>query len=197
MANGARSALAAVVAGMVLGGSVQSAAAEEASASLNARRVRSEDSRISGLMADAVEGSSTFRALVDAIAGTDGIVYVNPGSCRKSNVHACLLHQVTAAGANRVLYILIDVERSEIDMMGSAGHELQHALEILGDARVTSGIGITSFYRKRGTITNGSIETSAAIDAGAAVRQDLKALARAATRLSRTSSPALLSRATP
>jgi hypothetical protein len=51
-------------------------------------RVRSTDSRITALIARAVEQSATFRSLLEKVDATDGIVYVEAGRC--GAVRACL-----------------------------------------------------------------------------------------------------------
>ena len=52
------------------------------------------------------ERSATFRALIDAINASDGIVYVEAGECGH-DVTACLVG-VTSAGAYRMLWIKVD-----------------------------------------------------------------------------------------
>jgi hypothetical protein len=94
--------------------------------------------------------------------------------CHGGGVRACLLHHVTAAEPNRVLKILVDPRRSDLDMMGSIGHELQYAIEVLSDPNVTSARSMMAFYRRHGTVLNGLIETRAAIAAGTTVRSELK-----------------------
>src|SRR5256885_15670538 len=45
-------------------------------------RVRSSTPAIAALLSQASARSAAFRGLVSTIEGTDGIVYVEPGSCR-------------------------------------------------------------------------------------------------------------------
>jgi hypothetical protein len=85
-------------------------------------RVRSTDVRITALMGRAVEQSATFRSLLDTIAATDGIVYVEAGRCGR--LRACLTVKVTVAGPNRILWIVVDPRRAACDVMASIGHEL-------------------------------------------------------------------------
>src|SRR5262249_12602095 len=54
-------------------------------------RVRSPETMVSALLRDAVTRSPTFRQLVDTINSTNGIVYVEHGTCRRGGLHACLL----------------------------------------------------------------------------------------------------------
>ena len=74
-------------------------------------RVRSTgDTAVTTLLHDAFERSATFRQLVETINGTDGLVYVEPGTCGPG-FHACLLMSVTVAGPNRVLHIRVDTHQ--------------------------------------------------------------------------------------
>jgi hypothetical protein len=60
--------------------------------------------------------------------------------------------------------------------MGSIGHELRHAIEVVGDPTVTSNSAMYFFYLAHGT-RDGSkaFETRAATDTGNAVRAEVRA----------------------
>ena len=58
--------------------------------------------------------------------------------------------------------------------MGSIGHELHHAIEVLSDDRVTTNLAVVHFFRTEGRVTNGTFETGAAIKAGIAVRAEVR-----------------------
>ena len=94
-------------------------------------RVRSEDPTLARLITQASEHSSTFRRELDLISRTNGIVYVSKGRCGGHGVHACLIPTVDLAGPFRLLHILVDLTRSEAETIGSIGHELWHAIEVL------------------------------------------------------------------
>ena len=115
----------------------------------------------------------TFRGLVDRIGITDGIVYVAEGQCGHG-VRACLLITMTLMGPNRVLRILVDPQRVDRDLMGSMGHELQHALEVLSHRSIRSGSAMTLLYNKEGYKYGRRFETDAAVSAGDAVRAELQ-----------------------
>ena len=101
-------------------------------------RVRGASPRVAALILEAAAHSDTFRQLVDQIGKTDGIVLIREGRCGLG-VRACLLHAITIAGPNRMLFILVDARPSDCDLMGSIGHELQHAVEVLSDRQVRTG----------------------------------------------------------
>jgi hypothetical protein len=60
-------------------------------------RVRSEHATIARFIGQATERSATFRREIEAISGTDGLVYVYEGRCGHGVV-ACLVHTVGLAG---------------------------------------------------------------------------------------------------
>lgn len=86
----------------------------------------------------------TLRGLVQVIDASDGIVYVESGECGHG-VRACLVG-VTAAGEDRILWIKVDTGKEGWDLMGSIGHELRHAVEVLGNPKVTSNAAMYFFY---------------------------------------------------
>src|SRR5215467_13001210 len=100
---------------------------------------------VASLIEEASRTSATFHQLVAAIDGTNGLVYVEPGQCRHG-VHACLTLSVKVAGPHRILRILLDLHRELSELIGALGHELQHALELLGDLRVTNTPAAYLFY---------------------------------------------------
>jgi hypothetical protein len=79
------------------------------------------------------------------------------------------------AGPNRVLQILIDGRKTDREAMGSIGHELQHAVEVLSNPTIRS-VGKMYFLYKRICNPCGLrfLETDAAIRAGDAVRGELQ-----------------------
>jgi hypothetical protein len=141
-------------------------------------RVRSTNPAIASLMIDASAKSATFRELVQTIDASDGIVYVEPGECGHG-VRACLVG-VAPAGPNRMLHIKVDPRKEKSDLMGSIGHELRHATEVLAERSVTNSAAMFFFYMRDGVMRGGAFETQAAIDAGDAVRSQVRRSMRAA-----------------
>ena len=139
-------------------------------------RVRSDSSRIARAIADGTGRSQTFRRLIETIDATDGLVYVDEGVCGHA-VRACLVLSVTLAGPYRVLRILVETRKTPgCELVQALGHELQHAVELLGNRRVRSTDQVYHFFdglaptdASRGTRT---FETAAAIEAGLAVRRE-------------------------
>jgi hypothetical protein len=136
-------------------------------------RIRTNTPMLATLIQEATERSVTFRRLVETINASDGIVYVNEGKCGHG-VRACLA-DVTVAGPNRILRIQLDTRKAEWDLMASIGHELRHAVEVLGNPRVTNNAAMYHFYSSRGWRgTKSSFETEAAVEAGNAVRSEVR-----------------------
>jgi hypothetical protein len=138
-------------------------------------RVRSDDQFVAGLIARASLGSSTFRGLLTAIEATNGIVYVESGRCGHG-ARACLQLWMQSSGRNRFLRVLVDRQRadSDLDLMGSIGHELQHAIEALSDVAVVNGTMLYNFFRRYAPTDNNRFETTEAINMGNAVRDELR-----------------------
>ena len=138
-------------------------------------RVRSTDTRFAVLIARGARESATFKSLTAAIGATDGLVYVEPGSC-PLGVHACLRMWVHVSGPYRLLRISIDTrsDKSDVELIASIGHELQHAIEALSERAVTNGVRLYNFFRRYAPTTGATFETTAAVHVGHAVRDELK-----------------------
>jgi hypothetical protein len=143
--------------------------------------VRGVSARIVAVINEAAAQSKTFRGLVDWIGTTDGVVYVQEGRCGYG-VRACLKLTMTLMGPHRVLWILIDPRKADRDLMGSIGHELQHAVEVLSHRTIRSSSAMRLLYNKEGNKYGGWFETNAAIQAGTAVRAELQESAAAERR---------------
>jgi hypothetical protein len=147
---------------------------DPAAASLGPRivRLRTVGHTLAAIVTDATARSATFRQLAHAIGLTDGIVYVEDGLCGHG-VRACLA-TVTTAGANRIVRVRVDAGTADWNLMGSIGHELQHAVEVLGSPIVTSTTALYFFYERNGIRTGNVFETAAAVRAGNDVRAEVR-----------------------
>jgi hypothetical protein len=145
--------------------------------------VRSSSAEIVALLVDGVRDSAMLKRLIDSLDATDGIVYVESGSCRRgAELNACLVNDVVAAGGRRYLRILVNVNRERVDLIGSIGHELQHAIEVLSDRSVTSTASMLVFYQGEGRNGARFYETNAAVDAGLTVAREINASRKNASR---------------
>jgi hypothetical protein len=136
--------------------------------------VRGSDDRMVALINTGTARSTTFRALVNQIGKTDGIVYIADGRCPRG-VRACLLWTISAMGPYRVLRILVDARDPDPELtIGSIGHELHHALELLSRRRITTDSEIALLYHRIGSVRGLAVETNDAVKAGDAVREELR-----------------------
>jgi hypothetical protein len=178
MNEAARHATHILVAAAIL---VAPAAAYASDDDAEASRVRSDSEPIKALVARAREGSPTFRRIVDEIEASDGVVYITNSTCLDGQ-RACFIG-VTAAGGRRNLWVHVDVNRhdDEWDVARSLAHELRHVVEVLAVPGITSTAAMHLFYQRIGYQGGKrSYETQAAVDAGEAVRAELRAYARRA-----------------
>jgi hypothetical protein len=133
---------------------------------------------IARLIHDASECSSTFRHLVDRIARTNGLVYIERGAC-PSHMHACLLMSMTVAGPNRMLRVRVDTRQNTQEVMASIGHELQHAVEALSEQGVTSSALLQGFFERLAGAPSASgtlaFETDEAVRAGDSIADQVRA----------------------
>jgi hypothetical protein len=136
-------------------------------------RVRSDNLAIAMLLREGARRSPTFEALVQSIDDTDGIVFVEAGRCGHG-VRACLLLSVKMAGPSRLLRIVLDARKADWDLIGSLGHELRHAVEVLSDSTVASSGAIYFFYQRIGATSAGRFETLAAVKTGDTIRAEVR-----------------------
>jgi hypothetical protein len=86
--------------------------------------------------------------VLDTIAVTDGIVFIEAGRC--GSAPACLSLTLTLAGPNRILRVLVDTQRPDCEVMASIGHELWHAVEVLRERWIRSTGEMYGFITKGG-----------------------------------------------
>lgn len=138
-------------------------------------RVRSTDPSLAALIARATGHSATFHRLIATIQDSNGMVYVEVGTCG-FRMHACLRRWMTSSGPNRFLFVIIERQTSDsdVDVMASIGHELQHTVEALSEPGVIDTDRLYAFFSRVALTRNGFFETIAAIDAGDDVRSELR-----------------------
>jgi hypothetical protein len=146
-----------------------------AEASSTTSRVRSTDNALAGLIDQATRRSETFRRLLATIQASNGIVYVEPGECGHG-VRACLKMWMHVSGPNRFVRIVITRSKTDrdVEVMGLIGHELQHAIEVLSEPAVTNGVTMFNFLSRMAPTGHTRFETTAAVHAGDAVRNELQ-----------------------
>jgi len=137
----------------------QTVAAQEAPAP----RVRTSSAPIAAAIAVGLDRSPTFRQRLAAVEATDGLVYVEEGTCGNNSVAACLVPRLVIAGPYRLLRIFVDVRKTAgCRLVATIGHELQHAGEVLKDAGVRSSDAMYFLFARIGPVSSGPFETTAA-----------------------------------
>ena len=95
-------------------------------------RVRTESQPVRDAVAWGLGESATFRALHEALDATDGLLYIDEGTCRQVGMRACLYLSVQVSGAFRLLRMKVSPRRAPgCALTESIGHELKHVLEVL------------------------------------------------------------------
>jgi hypothetical protein len=139
-------------------------------------RIRPQDARSTQLLRDGVARSETFRALVEQIEASNVFVYVQVSPFIKPTL-AGQLTWMTQAGPYRYLRATISPDQTMNQAIASLAHELQHAVEVMGDEQVVSEITLVSLYKRIGQPSNSAVasgwETIAAQETGYRVRREL------------------------
>jgi len=132
------------------------------------RRVRSTDTRVLDLLRGGADRSATFRALIDTIGRSNGIVYIEFGYCAFGHLDGCLMPFLAPAHGDRYLRIVVTNDknrRTHDQLLGLIAHEMRHALEVLDHEEVVDVATMEAMYRKIGVPLTGGLtgyETSAA-----------------------------------
>ena len=136
--------------------------------------VRGATPQITALIKRAIARSPTFAALVEALNGTDVIVYIERVRRLPSGVDGQLAFS-GAAGPLRYLRAQVIVDLEEDAMLAIAGHELQHALEVAAHPEVRDVATLGTLYERIGIgmSRKGRFDTAAAQQAGRKVRNEL------------------------
>ena len=137
------------------------------------------DARIEQLIADGLDGSSTFRTVVDRLNRSDVVVYVRCQHEMASREDGYLKF-VSSVGGFRYLQAHIRYNTSRVRQISLIGHELFHAVEV---ADAPAVIDVASFERQYARIgfvsrtirIGGGIayDTHAAIRAGEQILREL------------------------
>jgi hypothetical protein len=147
---------------------------------MNREHVRTSSITIAPLIRQATDHSQTFKNLVQEINASDGIVYLEDGTCGHG-MRSCFVN-VTKAGPNRMLWVIVDARGVDCDVMGLIGHELQHTLEVLRDPRVTDFSTMYMFYSQEADnpARSDPFETIEAERVGETVRAEVRKSRRCA-----------------
>ncbi len=139
-------------------------------------RIRPQDARLATLLRDGAARSATFRALIDRIEASNVFVYVALSPTMRANL-AGKLTWMTRAGEFRYLRATISTEQNTDQMIATLAHELQHAIEVIDDVRVSDQRTLQELYKRIGRPSDSGLaaafETEAAQQTGFRVRREL------------------------
>jgi len=139
-------------------------------------RLRPQDSRMKQVLQEGAARSATFKALVDRIEASNVIVYVAVSPSLKSTLSGSLTW-MTQAGSDRYVRASISTELLFDQMIATVAHELQHAVEVIGDETVKDEKSLAALYKRIGRQNHQSSssgwETVAAQQTGWQVRREL------------------------
>jgi hypothetical protein len=138
------------------------------------RRVRGADARMQSLLAEGLQRSRTFAALVNQINRSDVIVYIESVMTLPKGTMGRLA-MMPMRGDVRYLRVQIRADLSRPEAIALIGHELQHAIEIAGADDVRDTAALVRLYERIGHASTGdhAYDTDAAQDTGRIVRREL------------------------
>jgi hypothetical protein len=142
-------------------------------ATTRVRPLRPDDRRVAALLQEAPLRSQTVDKLLAAIERSDVLVWVElrePLPNRSGQ-----LTMVSAGHGYRYLLVSLDSRNMGDERIGWLGHELMHALEVAGAPDVQDAASLRRFFARIACTgdSDRGFETTAAIDAGHAVRADV------------------------
>jgi hypothetical protein len=131
------------------------------------------------IVTSGIARSATFRWLVDRVGELNGIVYIKASfymnDHTKRVLSGALSHQISMAGAHRVLHVMVAPESGDRPIVTMA-HELQHAIEVLEAPDVATEAAVDRLFERIGMHAGtGIFETQAALDVERAVVRELSA----------------------
>jgi hypothetical protein len=139
-------------------------------------RIRPQDTRIKQVLQEGAARSATFKSLVDRIEASNVIVYVAVNPLLKSTLSGSLTW-MTQAGGYRYVRASISADLLFDQMIATVAHELQHAVEVIGDETVKDEKSLVALYKRIGQESRQSStsgwETVAAQQTGWQVRREL------------------------
>ena len=136
-------------------------------------RVRGVDAHARELIEIGAAGSRTFRQLLDRLAASDLIVYIQTVSRLRGGITGQLTFAADV-GRHRFVRIAIVLDGSSTDRIAALGHELQHAVEVAEAEDVFDQDALAKLYQRIGVRGGEHIyDTVAAQEMGRTVRREL------------------------
>ncbi|HVL69906.1 MAG TPA: hypothetical protein VM364_21790 [Vicinamibacterales bacterium] len=136
-------------------------------------RLRGATTEMNVLIELGIRRSHTFARLVDALRGTDVVVYLSAAKSLPRGIDGRLAFMTTAGGV-RYLHAQVLDGLALDDTIAIVAHELQHALEVAAHPEVRTAVQLGALYERIGerSLPN-RFDTAAARLTGRRVRQEL------------------------
>jgi hypothetical protein len=119
------------------------------------RKLVTSDAEILSAITACYGQSPTCRRLIDEIEASSTSVYLRRGQCRSSIRRSYLLFSAAQAG-ERYLQIVLDKDLSGEQLVATAAHELQHAVEVVRAPEVVDLNSFRLLYTRIGYCVRGS-----------------------------------------
>jgi hypothetical protein len=142
--------------------------------------LRIQDCRLAAAVAEAQARSVTLNNLIERIQNSNALVFVGPPPKfgPGSNLLGGVYYDAPSSGSYRMVRIFVSKNAGDA-AIATFGHELRHVLEMLEAAGAKADLE-TRALNGRDAWQSGihTIETQAALDAGNAIKRELKAARR-------------------
>jgi hypothetical protein len=138
--------------------------------------IRTLEPRLRSLVDDGIRRSTTFRALVERLHGSDVIVYVQTAERWPPGVDGRMTF-ATAAGGYRYVIVQLRDQPSRMHLAALLAHELRHVVEVAEAPAIVDGASLAREYRRIGYSRRLASEGGVAFDTDAAVETGHQVLA--------------------
>jgi hypothetical protein len=139
--------------------------------------LRIQDCRLAAAIAEAAKRSSTLNSLIERIQGSNALVFVGPppNFGPGANLLGGVYYDAPSSGSYRIVRIFV-ARNSGDEAVATFGHELRHVLEMLDGAAGKDDLEARALDGRNAWQSGAhTIETQAALDAGNAIKRELKA----------------------
>jgi hypothetical protein len=145
--------------------------------SIRLTRVKAADKETRRLVLDGARRSTVFRALIDELHQFNVIVVIQFGFCANGRIRSCVSN-VDGDERQRHIRVKVSPRTTEMYLIATIAHELQHALEIAREPRATNVREVLELYRRiaTGKCREGlseECETDAALEVETRVHREL------------------------
>lgn len=138
------------------------------------KRLRGLSPRANEVISRGTKRSATFRTLVETIAKSDLVVYLETTKSLPAGLDGRLMF-LTAAGGVRYLHVQVTSDLAIDQLVAIAAHELQHAVEVAAHPEVIDPTTLAALYQRIGIpgIVKNRYDTLGAQSTGKRVRAEL------------------------